>query len=287
MGELIIAMMKIRKAVVTAAGPDQGGMLLQNLVDRDGREKTVIEMIVEEIDSAGIDSIAIVINPETKDAYQAAAGQYKDRLTFISQNAHGPGYGQAILSCQDYVGQEPFLHMVGDHLCLSKGSKRCAAQLVEVASQQECSISAVQSTRESQLPFFGTVGGVRLPEFERLFEIKKVIEKPTPTIAEQELLTAGLRSGNYLCFFGLHVLMPSVFGYLSDAIAEKKRPVPLTLALEATLSHERYLAYEIDGHRYNLGVKFGLLNSQLALGLSGVDRDRVLTQLIDVLSLHR
>ncbi|MFM9063084.1 MAG: hypothetical protein ACKOOI_08625 [Pirellula sp.] len=81
--------------------------------------------------------------------------------------------------------------------------------------------------------------------------------------------------------------MPSVFGYLSDAIAKKKRPVPLTLALEATLSQERYLAYEIDGHRYNLGVKFGLLNSQLALGLSGVDRDRVLTQLIDVLSLHR
>jgi UTP--glucose-1-phosphate uridylyltransferase len=280
-------MMKIRKAVVTAAGPDQGGMLLQNLVDRDGREKTVIEMIVEEIDSAGIDSIAIVINPETKDAYRAAAGQYKDRLSFVTQNTHGPGYGQAILSCQDYVGQEPFLHMVGDHLCFSKGAKRCASQLVDVASQQGCSISAVQATRESQLPFFGTVGGVRLQEFDRLFEIKKVIEKPTPTIAEQELLTAGLRSGNYLCFFGMHVLMPSIFSYLSDAIAQKKRPIPLTLALEATLNRERYLAYEIDGYRYNLGVKFGLLNSQLALGLSGVDRDRVLTQVIDVLSLHR
>jgi UTP--glucose-1-phosphate uridylyltransferase len=81
--------------------------------------------------------------------------------------------------------------------------------------------------------------------------------------------------------------MPSIFSYLSDAIAQKKRPVPLTLALEATLNRERYLAYEIDGYRYNLGVKFGLLNSQLALGLSGVDRDRVLTQVIDVLSLHR
>lgn len=81
--------------------------------------------------------------------------------------------------------------------------------------------------------------------------------------------------------------MPTVFGYLSQAIDEMKRPVPLTSALEAALNRERYLAYEIDGHRYNLGVKFGLLNSQLALGLSGVDRDRVLTQLIDVLSLHR
>ncbi len=279
--------MKIRKAVVTAAGPGQGGLPLQNLVDRDGREKTVIEMIVEEIDSAGIDSVAIVINSEAENAYRQAAGSYKDRLTFVSQSSLGAGYGQAILSCKDYVGDEPFLHMVGDHLCFSGSQKRCAAQLCEAARQQECSISAVQATRESLLPYFGTIGGVRLQEFERLFEVKKVIEKPTPTIAEQELLTAGLRSGNYLCFFGMHVLMPSIFEYLSDAISAKGTPVPLTEGLQATLNRERYLAYEIDGLRYNLGVKFGLLNSQLALGLSGVDRDHVLTQLIDVLSLHR
>jgi len=279
--------MKIRKAVVTAAGASQGGLLLQHLVDRDGREKTVIEMIIEEIDSAGIDSIALVINPETQEAYTDAARGYKDRLTFVSQGSLGPGYGQAILSCKNYINDEPFLHLVGDHLCFSKSPKRCAAQLCEVASEQECSISAVQATRESLLPFFGTVGGVRMPEFDRLFEVKKVIEKPTPTIAEQELLTAGLRNGNYLCFFGMHVLMPSILGYLSDAIQHGQRPVTLTAGIQAALSRERYLAYEIDGQRYNLGVKFGLLNSQLALGLAGVDRDRVLTQMIDVLSLHR
>ena len=280
-------MMKIRKAVVTAAAAGQGGLLLQHLVDRDGHEKTVIEMIIEEIDSAGIDSIAIVITPESQNAYLEAARAYKDRLTFVSQGSLGAGYGQAILSCKDYVGNEPFLHMVGDHLCFSKSSKRCAAQLCEVASEHECSISAVQATRESQLPFFGTVGGVRLQEFDHLFEVKKVIEKPTPTIAEQELLTAGLRNGNYLCFFGMHVLMPSIFGYLRDAVVDKQQPIPLTDGIQAALSRERYLAYEIDGQRYNLGVKFGLFNAQLALGLSGVDRDRVLTQLIDVLSLHR
>jgi UTP--glucose-1-phosphate uridylyltransferase len=121
-------------------------------------------------------------------------------LTFVAQGSLGPGYGQAILSCKNDVGEEPFMHLVGDHLCFSKSPKRCAAQLCEVASEQERSISAVQATLESLLPFFGTVGGVRLQEFDRLFEVKKVIEKPTPTIAEQELLTAGLRNGNYLCF---------------------------------------------------------------------------------------
>jgi UTP--glucose-1-phosphate uridylyltransferase len=85
----------------------------------------------------------------------------------------------------------------------------------------------------------------------------------------------------------MHVLMPSIFGYLRDAVVDKQQPIPLTDGIQAALSRERYLAYEIDGQRYNLGVKFGLFNAQLALGLSGVDRDRVLTQLIDVLSLHR
>jgi hypothetical protein len=47
--------MKIRTAVVTAAGVGQGGLLLQHLVDHDGCEKTVFEMIIEEIDSIGID----------------------------------------------------------------------------------------------------------------------------------------------------------------------------------------------------------------------------------------
>ena len=279
--------MKIRKAVVTAAGAGQGGLPLQRLVDRDGQEKTVIEMIIEEIDAAGIDSIGVVINPDSQTAYCEAAGKYRDRLTFVSQNALGAGYGQAILSCKEFVGEEPFLHMVGDHMCLSRGQKRCAAQLCEVARQYECSISAVQATRESLLPYFGTVAGVRMKESERLFEVKRVIEKPTPTIAEQELMTAGLRSGYYLCFFGMHVLMPTVFRYLQDAVDSKGQPIPLTDGLEATLNREKYLAYEIDGQRYNLGVKFGLLNSQLALGLSGVDRDRVLTQMVDVLSLHR
>ena len=279
--------MKIRKAVVTAAGPGQGGLPLQRLVDRDGVAKTAIEMIIEEIDSAGIESIAIVLNPGSEDAYREAAGLYRDRLTFLTQHSAGPGYGQAIVSSRSFVGNEPFLHMVGDHLCFSKNQKRCAAQLCEIAASQECTVSAVQATRESLLPEFGTVGGSRVQELDRVFEVKRVIEKPTPTIAEQELMTAGFRSGTYLCFFGMHVLMPSIFERLEEAIAIKSRPIPLTDGLDATLARERYLAYEIDGYRYNLGSKYGLLTSQLALGLSGVDRDRVLTQLIEILGVHR
>ena len=279
--------MKIRKAIVTAAGPGQDALPLHVLVDRDGVEKTAIEMIIEEIDSAGIESVGVIINPGSATAYREAAGKYQDRLTFIEQSEAGAGYGQAILSGKEFIGDEPFLHMVGDHLCFSKTPKRCAMQLCEVASKQGCMVSAVQATRESLLPQFGTIGGIRTNDLERVIEVKRVIEKPTPTQAEQELTIAGFRSGTYLCFFGMHVLMPTIFSRLEELIGQNPGPLPLTEGLQAALLRERYLAYEIDGYRYNIGVKYGLLQCQLALGLSGVDRDRILTQLIELLGTHR
>lgn len=279
--------MKIRKAIVTAAGPGQDALPLHVLVDRDGVEKTAIEMIIEEIDSAGIESVGVIINPGSAHAYREAAGKYQDRLTFIEQSEAGAGYGQAILSGKEFIANEPFLHMVGDHLCFSKTPKRCAMQLCEVASKQGCMVSAVQATRESLLPQFGTIGGIRTNDLERVIEVKRVIEKPTPTQAEQELTIAGFRSGTYLCFFGMHVLMPTIFSRLEELIGQNPGPLPLTEGLQAALLRERYLAYEIDGYRYNIGVKYGLLQCQLALGLSGVDRDRILTQLIELLGTHR
>ncbi len=49
--------------------------------------------------------------------------------------------------------------MVGDHLYVSRTDESCAQQLVEVAQTEVCAISAVQATRENQLPYYGTVGG--------------------------------------------------------------------------------------------------------------------------------
>ncbi|XZE18430.1 sugar phosphate nucleotidyltransferase [Pirellulaceae bacterium SH449] len=277
--------MHIRKALITAAGPGQGALPLQRLVDRDGTEKTALEMIIEEIDAAGIESIGIVISPGNEDAYCKAAGPYLERLTFIPQK-NPTGYGQALLCGKEFIGDSPFLHLVGDHLYLSKSGKRCAQQLIEVAQQEECSVSAVYPTKEKMLPYFGAIGGQRLPQTDHLYAVKKVIEKPTPTLAEQELTIAGFRSGVYLCFFGIHVLTPMVLQIMEEIVSKADRPVPLAEALQELTSRERYLGCEIQGQRYNIGIKYGLLNTQLALSLSGIDRDQVLSDMIELLAVR-
>ncbi len=278
--------MEINQALITAAGPGQSALPLQRLVDRDGIEKTALEMILAKVINAGIESVAIVISPGNEEAFRRAAGSHIDRVTFVTQ-PEPTGYGQAILCAKSFLGDAPFLHLVGDHLYLSSQSKGCVKQLIEVAAAEGCSVSGVQATRETMLPYFGAIGGVRLPQTERLYEVKRVIEKPTPTKAEQELTIAGFRSGMYLCFFGMHVLTSTSLEILGRLVAAEKRPVSLAEALNELADRERYLALEIQGQRYNIGVKYGLLNTQLALSLSGVDRDRVLSDMVELLASQK
>lgn len=276
--------MQIKKAVVTSAGRSQHVLPLQTLVDRDGASKSALQVIAEEAASAGVTEIAVVIAPGDQQAYANAAGSRAGMLTFIEQTDPF-GYGHALYCARDFVGPDPFLHLVGDHLYVSRSDKRCAQQLVEIAAAENCAVSAVQATRESMLPYYGTVGGRHL-RGNTLYEVETVVEKPTPTEAEQSLIVPGLRAGHYLCFFGMHVLTSTVMEILElqlTAANQSNDPVQLSPALNILAQRERYLALEVSGQRHNIGVKYGLLMAQLALALDGNDREEIKTQLLELL----
>lgn len=275
--------MHVRKAVITAAGRGQRGVPLQTLVDRDGQEKQGLEIIVEEAVGAGCEDVCVVVAPGDEPAYRAAAGPFGPHLHFVAQ-ADPLGYAHAVLSAREFVAGQPFLHLVGDHLYVGADGVRPARQVVEAAVAERCSVSAVQPTRESQLPYFGAVGGRRTGPAGDLYEVTAVLEKPTPSEAEQTLAVPGLRAGFYLCFFGVHVLTPAVMELLAEVVPAAPPGLPLAAVLAELAKRERYLALAVKGTRYNVGVKYGLLTAQLALGLGGVDRDRILTQVVDLLA---
>jgi UTP--glucose-1-phosphate uridylyltransferase len=142
----------------------------------------------------------------------------------------------------------------------------------------------VQATHESNLPFYGAVGGRLAPGGQRLYQIDTVLEKPTPTEAEQRLNVPGLRAGRYLCFFGMHVLTPMVMERLAETPSAANNGPSLSSVLNALAARERYLALELHGRRYDIGLKYGLLTAQLALALEGRDRDEVLSTLVEMLA---
>ena len=285
LGQRTSSPVKIRKAVITAAGRDQRRLPLQTLVDRDGQSKSALTILLEEVLQAGIEEIGLVIAPGDQSAFAAAAGSHVNRIQFIEQPAP-LGYGHAVLCAHPFTGPEPFLLLVGDHLYVANGQKSCARQLVEIASAESCAVSAVQPTHESQLPHYGAVGARRLAGHAGLYQVDRVLEKPTPTVAEQKLIVPGLRAGHYLCFFGMHALTSGVMDILKELVGRSQGAggAHLSDALAKAAGSERYLACELQGRRYDIGVKYGLLTAQLALALNGQDRDEVLTQLVELLA---
>lgn len=279
--------MNVTKAVITAAGRGQRNLPLQTLIDSDGAEKSVLSILIEEVLRAGIEEICLVVHPGDEHAYAAEAGDHAGRLQFVHQK-ETLGYGHAVFCARSFTGSDPFLHLVGDHLYVSRRQESCAQRLVQVASSEACAVSAVQSTREHLLPFYGTVGGQRLRERADLYRIETVIEKPTPTKAEQHLIVPGLRAGHYLCFFGMHVLTPMIFDVLADLLQATagRGAVWLGDALNILAQREQYLALEMHDQRYDLGVRYGLMTAQIALALSGQDRDIVLAHLLELLAVR-
>jgi len=306
----------IKKAVITAAGRGvrlypvadtlQKGML--PVVDRDGLAKPVIQIIAEEALASGVEEICVVCAPGDEERYRRLLGLLREnllgaypgvdwakeqagrlddlvrRLCFAPQR-EPLGYGHAVYCAKDFVGSEPFLLLLGDHLYISHvAGQRCAQQLVELAGREECAVAAVQATREHLVGRFGTLSGKRVPDAPGNYQIEKILEKPALSIAELQLQTPGLRVGHYLCFFGMHVLPHRLFGILEEQFSRPSPDFQLTPALQELANREKYLALEVKGSRYDIGGKLGLMQAQIALGVAGKDRDEFLTAIIEVLA---
>ena len=270
--------MKIRKAVITAAGPDQRHLPLQSVTGLSGKSGTALQVLLDEVVASGIDRVAVIVAAGDTELYRKASGSHAEQVTFIEQ-PEPTGYGDAICLAADFLDGEPFLLMVSDHLYISRTDRSCVSQLLHAAGKNSCSVSAVQATHESKLPFYGAVGGRKVPQASGLYEITHVIEKPSPTLAEQHLTVPGLRAAQYLCFFGMHALSARFIGLLEDS--ESKN---VTEALHELAEAERYFAYGIEGQRFNLDEDNGLLIAQLALALNSPHRENVLKSLVELLA---
>src|ERR1019366_9564703 len=81
-------------------------------------------------------------SPGDEIRYARVASDHAGRLRFVPQ-PEPLGYGHAVVCARDFVGQDPFLHLVGDRLYISRTEKGCTQHLVEVAEAQACAVSAV------------------------------------------------------------------------------------------------------------------------------------------------
>lgn len=311
---------KVRKAVITAAGrgtrqyPASTAVQKEMfpLVDRDGLTKPVIQIIGEEAIDAGIEQICVIIQPGEEGQYReyfrrmddAAVkrfrgkdwaileseklGAFGERLSFVEQNSP-EGFGHAVLQAKQWVGDEPFLLLLGDHVYISDVKDRCARQLIKVYEQYMLdSVSGVQPTLERLLHLFGVIRGTPIDAGRGIYKADLIVEKPSIEIAREQLATAGLPAGNYLAHFGMHVFSPRIFESIEYLIANDVRDkgeIQLTAAQEHLRRNtDKYWCVVAQGQRYDTGIPYGLMETQLALALNGIHRTEICEAIARILA---
>jgi len=300
-------MRNLRKAVITAAGRGTRQYPATNsvqkelfpLVDVSGYTKPTLQIIVEECLASGIEEVCIVANPTNLGVLEAhfrgpSAEQIRSlagkdwalklgadlaemerRIRFVVQETQ-EGYGHAVFQAREWVGDEPFLLLLGDHVYLAPQT-RCARQVVDVWNRYEAPVSSVAATPEAILNRFGTVRGEKISE--GAYKIVRMVEKPSVEQARAELRTEGLPDAEYLCFFGIHAFPPDIFdklAYLIDNDVRQRGEIQLTSAQELLVRDSPlYVASTVNGTRFDMGVPEGLIETQVALALASPLRPHV------------
>jgi UTP-glucose-1-phosphate uridylyltransferase/mevalonate kinase len=277
---------KVRKAVIPAAGfgtrlfPASKATKkeLFPIIDRDGIAKPAILLIVEEALEAGIEEIIIIVQEGDLDGfnsffngqitienYNKLPRQFQEysrrildmgrKIKFVVQTAQ-EGFGHAVYSAFEAVGNEPFLLMLGDHIYRSTGESSCARQLMDAYQNHGTSILGVRLTPEDQIGNFGTVTGVWVKD-ESVLNLTEFAEKPNLDYARTNLRVPGLSTNDYLTVFGQYIIKPQLFDFLREHIENNVRErgeFQLTSALDRLRQEDGFLGLMIEGKRYDIGL---------------------------------
>ena len=283
--------MKVRKAIIPAAG--LGTRLLPNtksipkemlpLVD-----KPVLQYIVEEAVSAGVEQILIITNrgkspiedyfdyaPDLE-ARLIADGKAKEARTvrevadmadvFFLRQKETKGLGHAIWRAKSFVGNEPFGILLGDDIMLSETP--VLKQLVDAAEANNCSAIAVREFPGEEICKYSSV---KMDEklSDRVYRIGDMNEKPT---MEERL-------SNY-AIMGRYVLTPAIFDILANTPPGRNNEIQLTDGMKQLCRIEPMCAVDFEGKRYDTGNLKGYLESIIDFALKNEEAGEWLRQFI-------
>ena len=162
-------------------------------------------------------------------------------------------------------------------------------QLIKVYEQYLLdAATGVQPTLERLLHMFGVIRGQPIDAARGIYKAEMIVEKPAIAFARENLATGGLPAGNYLAHFGLHVFSPKIFDSLEHLIRNNIRErgeFQLTAAQEHLRQHtEKYWCVVTQGQRYDTGIPYGLMETQLALALTGIHRTEICEAIARILA---
>jgi len=181
------------------------------------------------------------------------------------------GDGHALACAAHLVYDEPVLVMFGDTLYDAKEGP--ASQILKTFAKYGDSVIGLSAVPRSEVSKFGVIDGVAVDE--RIYEIKRFIEKPLPSEAPSNLVAVGI-----------YVLTPEVLSWLTTMRPGPSGELRLADAFQQMLAHDRPLyGQEFNGTWLDTGDKLGFIKATIQLGLKNKEIGPELKKFIKTLSL--
>lgn len=270
-------MKKVRKAVIPAAGLGTRFLPATKALAKEMLplvDKPTIQFIVEEAIASGIEDILIVdgkskrsiedhfdSNPELEMSLERD-GKF-DKLAMVQETtninlyfirqSNPRGLGDAVLQAKAFVGDEPFVVLLGDDV--TKDEVPLTKQLIDQYEKTGESTLAVVKVPHEETVKYGVIDPIQ-DLGDGLYEVKQFVEKPKPEDAPSDL-----------AIIGRYLLTPEIFEELENTKPGKGNEIQLTDAIDSLNKRQHVYAHEFKGRRYDIGSKIGFLETSIEFGL--------------------
>lgn len=279
-------MKKVRKAIIPAAGlgtrflPATKAMPKEMLPIVD---KPTIQYIIEEAIESGIEDIIIVtgkgkraiedhfdhnfeleqnlIEKGKLDLLEKVEQSSQINLHYIRQK-EPKGLGHAVWCARKFIGDEPFAVLLGDDIV--EAETPCVKQLINEYEKTGSSVIGVQTVTDDQTHRYGIIDP--LEKDGNLHKVNRFVEKPEKGTAPSNL-----------AIMGRYLLTPEIFDLLENQETGAGGEIQLTDAIQKLNEEQSVYAYDFDGIRYDVGEKFGFIQTTIEFALKHEDlKDQLL-----------
>lgn len=279
----------VKKAIIPAAGLGTRFLPATKAVAKEMLpivDKPTIQFIVEEALKSGIEDILIVtgkakrpiedhfdsnieleqnlIEKEKTELLKLVEETTNINLHFIRQS-HPKGLGHAVLQAKAFVGNEPFVVMLGDDLMDITNDDKCLTKdLIDQYNQTKASTVAVMDVDKQDVDKYGIIDPGQAIS-DSLFQVKSFVEKPKVDEAPSTM-----------AIIGRYLLTPEIFEILESQKPGAGNEIQLTDAIQTLNKSQRVFAHKFTRTRYDVGDKFGFVQTSIEYGL---DHPQIQTQL--------
>lgn len=289
--------MKVRKAIIPAAGLGTRVLPATKAIPKEMFpivDKPTIQYIVEEAVASGITDILIITNrgkgimedhfdraPEIENALEKSGKtqtleEIKDianlaNICFIRQKEM-KGLGHAVLKAKSFVGDEPFAVLFGDGVIYNEHGTPAIKQLIDAYGEFGQGVLGVKKVPEEDIHKYGSLKVENI--HDNVYKCTDMVEKPQ---TKEQVLSLYSITDRV-------VLPPSIFEILEKTEPGIGGEIQLTDAMKEIATTIGMTAVEMEGKRFDMGNKFGVLQANIEVGLTHPETEKQLKEYIKELA---